>query len=364
MIDIPKRIRNLTPYMAGKTIAEVKETFNVDTISKLASNENRLGCSPHVKQAVEKALADIQDYPDPLSRELCSELAVRNSVSKEEIIIASGSESILSILCRSLIDSSDNIVTANATFVGIFVQAGVMGTVIKKVPVTPQYGYDTTAMLNAIDENTKMIYIANPNNPTGTYIGKSEYQSFIENVPDEVLIIADEAYYEYSCDVDDYPHALNHRRDNVIVTRTFSKGYGLAGFRIGYGIAHPDLIQQLMKSKLTFEPTTLAQAAALAAVKDDAFLEKSVKLVNEERKKLCLFFDDHDVEYVPSISNSVMMICDTELDAAALTQKMLENGVILRQLTAFGLPHCVRISIGTEEEMNHFKDSLKLIQNN
>lgn len=363
MIDIPKRIRNLTPYTAGKTIAEVKQTYSVDTISKLASNENRLGCSPDVQPAVQRTLADIQDYPDPQSRELCAELAARNSVTEDEIIIASGSESILSILCRSLLDSSDNIVTANATFVGIFVQAGVMGADIKKVPVTPQYGYDTTAMLNAIDGNTKMIYIANPNNPTGTYVGKSEYQSFIENVPDDVLVIADEAYFEYSRDVDDYPHALNYRRDNVIVTRTFSKGYGLAGFRIGYGIAHPDLIQQLMKCKLTFEPTTLAQAAALAAVKDDVFLEKSVKLVNEERKKLCLFFDDHDAEYVPSISNSVMMICDTEKDAAALTQNMLEKGVILRQLSAFGLPHCVRISIGTEEEMNHFKDSFKLVQN-
>ena len=242
LIDIPKRIRDLTPYLAGKTIAEVKEMYNVDTISKLASNENRLGCSPDVRPAVERALNEIQDYPDPVARELRAELARRNGVDESEIIIASGSESILSVLCRSLLSTSSNIVTANATFVGIYVQAGVMGAEIKKIPVTAAYGFDSTAMLEAIDENTKMIYIANPNNPTGTYISKDEYESFIEQVPDHVLVIADEAYFEYARQVDDYPHALDYRKENVIITRTFSKGYGLAGFRIGYAIAHPDLI--------------------------------------------------------------------------------------------------------------------------
>lgn len=363
MIDIPKRIRTLTPYKAGKTIAEVKETYNIGTISKLASNENRLGCSPAVMPAVEKAMAEIQDYPDPVARKLTAELADRNSVSENEIIVASGSESILSILCRSLLSSKDNIVTCKATFVGIFVQGGVMGADFKKVPATSGYGFNTSGILDAIDENTRMVYIANPNNPTGTYIKKDEYEEFISHVPDRVLIIADEAYFEYARDVNDYPHAINYRRDNVIITRTFSKGYGLAGFRIGYAIAHPELIEQLMKCKLTFEPTTLAQAAALAALQDEEFLKKSVSVVNKEREKLCSFFDDHNVEYVPSISNSVMMICDNEQDATKFTQSMLEQGVILRQLKAFGLPHCVRITIGTSQEMIHFRDSFKLTQN-
>ncbi|WP_340105500.1 histidinol-phosphate transaminase [Rhodohalobacter sp. 8-1] len=363
MIEIPKRIRNLTPYVAGKTIAEVKRRYNVDTISKLASNENRLGCSPNVHQSVVKALEEIQDYPDPLAYELRLELAKRNGVNESEIIVAAGSESILSILCRSLLSKSNNIVTADATFVGIYVQGGVMGAEIKKVPVTSGYEFDTEAMLEAVDHNTKMIYIANPNNPSGTYIGKDEYASFIDRVPDHVLVVADEAYFEYARHVENYPHALNYRRENVIVTRTFSKGYGLAGFRIGYAIAHNDLISQLLKCKLTFEPTTLAQAAALAAVRDDEFLEKSVSLVAKEREKLRLFFDDNGVEYVPSISNSVMMVCNSEKKAGQITQAMLEKGVILRQLNAFGLPHCVRITIGTEQEMNHFKKSFVAIRN-
>lgn len=201
-------------------------------------------------------------------------------------------------------------------------------------------------MLESVDDKTKIIYIANPNNPTGTciYIGKNDYKLFTEKVPDDVLVITDEAYFEYSCDADDNLHALNYRWDNVIVTRAFSKGYGLAGFRIGYAIAHSDLIEQL--------------------IKDDAFLEKSVSLVKKEREKLSLFFDDHNVEYVPLISNSVMMICETETDAFELTQNILEKGVVPKQLNAFGLPHCVRITIGTEKEMNQFKNSFKLIQHN
>lgn len=362
MIEIPKRIRNLTPYVAGKTIAEVKRRYNVDTISKLASNENRLGCSPNVQPAVIKALAGIQDYPDPIARKLRSELADRNGVHESHIMIAAGSESILSILCRSLLSSSDNIITADATFVGIYVQGGVMGAEIKKVPLTTAYEFDTEAMLAAVDRNTKMIYIANPNNPTGTYIEKEAYASFINRVPDHVLIVADEAYFEYSRDIENYPHALDYRKENVIITRTFSKGYGLAGFRIGYAIAHPDLIKQLMKCKLTFEPTTLAQAAALAAIEDEGFLEESVSMVTKEREKLESFFDDYGIEYVHSISNSVMMVCASDQEAGEFTQKMLKNGVILRQLNAFGLPHCVRITIGTEQEMNHFKDSFKAIQ--
>jgi histidinol-phosphate aminotransferase len=363
LIELPERIKNLSPYVAGKTIAEVKEAFGVERISKLASNENRLGCSPSVAPAVHDVLSEIQDYPDPVSRELRKELASRNNVDENEILVASGSESILSILCRMLLDTSTSVVTADATFVGIYVQAGVMGAEIKKVPVTPDYGFDTVKMLNAIGPETKMVYIANPNNPTGTHIGKEQYADFINRVPENVLIVADEAYFEYARTVPDYPHALDYRRENVVITRTFSKGYGLAGFRIGYAIAHPDLIAQMLKCKLTFEPTTPAQAAALAAVRDDSFLKKSVELVNEERTKLESFFDEHGINFVPSISNSTMMICDTEEEASELNEAMLQRGVILRQLTAFGLPHCIRITIGQEEEMTHFKDSLRAIKN-
>lgn len=361
-ISIPEHIKKLNGYVAGKTIAEVKEAYNPVKIAKLASNENRLGFSNRVPSAVSDALKTIQDYPDPLSRKLRKKLAVLNNADENELIVAAGSESIISIICRTFFNEGDNAVTASATFVGFFVQAGVMGNEVKKIPVTDQFKYDVDGILNAIDENTKMVYLANPNNPTGTYLDKIEFERLLNGIPDHLLIIADEAYFEFTEGIDDYPSALDYRRSNMIILRTFSKAYGLAGFRIGYAIADSKLIEEMIKTKLTFEPTAPAQAAALAALDDTEFLQKSVQLVKKGREELYKFFEDENVRFAPSISNSVMMILDNEQKAINFTQAMLEEGVILRRIHAFGLPYCVRITIGTEEEMKHFRDSFKKVK--
>lgn len=358
---LPENIKLLKPYVAGKTIAEVRNEYNPVTISKLASNENRLGCSPKAIEAIKNAIDTIQDYPDPIARELRSTIAERNGVHPDEVILASGSESIISILCRTFFKHDENAVTANATFVGFFVQAGVRGIELKKVPVTGDYRFDVDAILQAIDSKTKMIYLANPNNPTGTIIHADEYKQLVDGIPEHVLLIADEAYYEYVEGHPDFLPALEYRRDNVIVLRTFSKAYGLAGLRIGYAIAHQELIREMLKTKLTFEPTSLAQAGALAAFNDPVFLQKSIELVNRGRNDLYSFFDLNGVSYIHSASNSVLMILDTEEEAITFTQGMLENGVILRRVHAFGLPKCVRISIGTEKEMKHFKQSFNQV---
>lgn len=354
---VPSNIETLKPYVAGKTIAEVADLYKPTKIAKLASNENRLGCSPKVKPAIDEAFKVIQDYPDPIARKLRAAIAARNNVKPENVLLASGSESIISILCKTFFLNKENAITADATFVGFFVQIGVRGIHLKKIPVTSDYKYDVKAMVNAIDEQTKMVYIANPNNPTGTYINKEEFSWLMEQVPEDVLVVIDEAYYEFAKDVADYPHALDYDYQNMIVLRTFSKAYGLAGFRVGYGIAHEDLITNMIKTKLTFEPTTLGQAAALAAYQDDEFLAKSVKVVEQSKKRLYAFFDEQEVEYVKSISNSVMMVLPSEEEAIALTQKMLEKGVILRRINAFGLPNCIRITVGLSEEMDHFERS-------
>jgi histidinol-phosphate aminotransferase len=234
---------------------------------------------------------------------------------------------------------------------------------MKNIPVTPDYKFDVKAIINAIDENTKMVYIANPNNPTGTYLTKDEFSWLMEKVPEDVLVVMDEAYFEYAKDVEDYPHALEYDYNNIIVLRTFSKAYGLAGFRVGYAIADEELIKSMMKTKLTFEPTTLGQAAALAAYKDDEFLAKSVKVVEESKERLYEFFNEHRVEYVKSISNSVMMVLPTEDEAIDFAQKMLEKGVILRRINAFGLPNCIRITVGLADEMDHFEQSFLEVWN-
>lgn len=358
---VPYNVRDLMPYKAGKTIEEVKEAYHPSRISKLASNENRLGCSSEVQPAVEKALSEIQDYPDPVARQLRAKIADRNGVQPENVIIAGGSESVIAILCRTFFLNHEEAITANATFVGFFVQANIRGIRLKKIPVTKDYGYDLEKMADQISDLTKMIYIANPNNPTGTYITQAEFEDFMERVPDDVLVVMDEAYFEYAIDIDDYPNSLDYDYDNVITLRTFSKAYGLAGFRIGYGIGNAELIGNMMKTKLTFEPTALAQAAALAAYEDDEFLQKSREMVDRGKQRLYSFFEKQGIKYVPSAANSVLMVLSTEQEAVKFTQEMLEQGVILRRVNAFGLPSCIRITVGTEQEMEHFEESFEKV---
>ncbi|MFO7798303.1 histidinol-phosphate transaminase [Rhodohalobacter sp.] len=358
---LPDNIKKLKPYVAGKTIAEVKKEYGLEKISKLASNENRLGCSSKVKEAVLESIKEIQDYPDPIAGKLRRAIADRNGVKESEVILAAGSESIISILCRTFFKHDENAITADATFVGFFVQTGVRGIELKKIPVTDDYRFDVDGILNAIDGKTKMVYLANPNNPTGTYLKSDEYRKLVDGIPENVLLIADEAYFEYAKEVDDFLSAMDYRKQNVIILRTFSKAFGLAGFRIGYAIADEKLITQMLKTKLTFEPTAPAQAAALAAYDDLDFLKKSTEVVKKGRERLYSFFEDHNIKYEKSISNSVMMILDSEEEAIDFTQEMLEQGVILRRINAFGLPQCVRITIGTPSEMDHFEESFKQI---
>lgn len=355
---IPHNIANLQPYVAGKSIAEVQELYNPDRISKLASNENRLGCSSNVKKALENVLNKIQDYPDPLSTSLREKIAIRNDVNPENVILASGSESLISIICRTFFLNHENAVTAAATFIGFFVQAGIRGIQVKKVPLTEAYKFDVEALLAAVDGYTKLIYLANPNNPTGTYVNKEEFKRLLTGLPEDVLLVLDEAYYEYARTNDDYPESCRDSLpENVIVLRTFSKAYGLAGLRIGYGIAEEQLIRHMQKTKLTFEPSLSAQAAALAAFQDTSFLKRSVKTVIEGKERLYRFFDRHDIHYIPSLANSVMMVMDSEESAKIFVQSMLEHGVILRRVHLFGLPNCIRITIGTQEDMDHFEKS-------
>ncbi|MCR9132675.1 MAG: histidinol-phosphate transaminase [bacterium] len=358
---VPHNIDELNAYVPGKTIAEVKEQFKPARISKLASNENRLGRSKKVDEAVNKALEIVHDYPDPAAHALRNAIASRYSITADRIMCGAGSESLLAGLCRTFFLNKENLITADATFIGIYVQAKIRGIKVKRIPLSKGYRFDVKAIVNAIDEQTKMIYIANPNNPTGSYITEDEYAWLLGQVPDDVLIVMDEAYYEYANSVSDYPDVLTNQPKNVIILRTFSKGYGLAGFRVGYAIADPEIITYLMKTRLAFEPGTLAQAAALAAFDDNDFMKKSAQIVEDGKKDLYKFFDDHSIEYVKSAANFVMIEMPDEETAEFVTSEMLKKGVILRRINAFGLPNCIRITIGIPEEMEHFKTTFREI---
>lgn len=356
---VPKHIHELRPYIAGKTIEEVAASYNPKRISKLASNENRLGCSPLALEAAQRLFNNIMNYPDPAGTALRNKLAQMYHVKPGNVIAGSGSEGIMSLIMRTFFLDHEEALTSSGTFIGFIVLANSRGIKLNQVPLTADYRFDLDAIADSINPYTKIIYLANPNNPTGTYFTVEEFDRFIKRVPENVLVILDEAYFEFASDQPDYPDSMRYRLDNVITLRTFSKAYGLAGFRIGYGFAHEDLITNLMKVKLPFEPSSPAQAAGLAALDDMKFLQKTQDLVVHGRERLYTLFDQMGIKYVRSYANSVMMVMENEEESANLTEFMLKDGVILRRLQAFGLPDCIRVTIGLDEELDHFEEVLR-----
>jgi histidinol-phosphate aminotransferase len=220
------------------------------------------------------------------------------------------------------------------------------------------YRYDLPSMADAINDYTKIIYLANPDNPTGTYFTVDEFDTFMSRVPERVLVLLDEAYFEYAQNVGNFPDSMHYRYDNVITLRTFSKAYGLAGFRVGYGFGHEDLIGSLLKVKLPFEPAIPAQSAAIAALDDQQYLENTLTVNDKGMRQIIAKFDMFELRYIPSVTNFVTLVFKDGIQAKEFTQKMLENGVILRHLIGFGLPECVRVTIGTVDENNFFIEKL------
>lgn len=351
----PDYIANLQPYVAGKTIAEVKKAYNPERIAKLASNENRLGCSPNVHSAVSEAMKVVQDYPDPASMQLRQELAEFYKQDVSRIVCASGSEGVMTLFTRAFIQEGDHVITAGATFIGFLVLANIQGANLQRIPLTEDFRFDVKAIADAVTNKTKVVYIANPNNPTGTIISETEYEWLLNNIPAHVIVIMDEAYFEYSQSFEEFPDSLVGQPENVIVFRTFSKAYGLAGLRVGYAIGDEKWISIMTKIKPPFDPSVVAQFAGIAALKDRDFLQKGLEIVESGRMRLYQFLDTMNLKYVPSYSNSVMLVFDSTLKAEEFTQNMLERGVILRRLPGFGLPNCVRVTIGLPDEMEFFE---------
>jgi len=359
---VPKHIKALKPYVSGKSKKEFKREFgNIDPI-KLASNENSLGCSPKSTKRVQSYVENCNRYPDSSGFELRTKLANRYELGLDNVIIGSGSEGIMSNIMRTFLHGNDKIISSMNSFIGFRVLADASGYDTTWVPMK-NYHYDLDAIADKIDKYTKIIYLANPDNPTGTYFKKKEFDLFMKKVPDRVLIILDEAYYEYVGDLDDYPNSMLYRYDNIITLRTFSKVYGLAGFRVGYGFAHDNLISNLMKVKLPFEPSILAQEAALAALDDDDFLFRSIELNLEEKHTMYNFFNTNGINFIKSVTNFITILFSDKKNNDIFCNSLLENGIIIRNLEAFGLSNCARITIGTKIENENFKQVfLKVIE--
>jgi histidinol-phosphate aminotransferase len=345
---VPPYVASLRPYEPGRSIEEVQRLYKVDKVAKLASNENPLGPSPLALEAVRARAAEINFYPNG-AVDLRQRLARQFHVKMENVIVGNGSDGIMSVIIRTFLCDDDEVLTTESAFIGFQVLARSRGVTYRTVPYR-DWRYDLEALAGAINEKTKIVYLANPNNPTGTIFSRDEFDRFYKQVPERVLIILDEAYFEYARHNPSYPDSMQYRYDNVITLRTFSKIYGLAGLRVGYGFAHEDLISNLLKVKLTFEPNVLGQAAGLAALDDQKFVEKSLELNTRGIRYITAGLRKMGLEVVPSEANFVMVPLDSVENARVVTEELLRRGVIVRPLGAFGLPHCLRISTGTDQE--------------
>ena len=355
MVKIPQNIQELKSYNPGKSIEQIIEDYGLKETAILWNNENNFGASPMAQEEIAKAAAATCVYPDPLSLELRDLIAKENNCAVNQVVVGNGSEAIMSNMFKAFCASGDEVLTSEGTFVAIYIWAKSSNIPCVKVPLNKSYGFDCVAIVNSITAATKIIYIANPNNPTGTILSAEDIHSLMSRVPEEIVVVIDEAYIEYAVAIDaDFPDTSTMDYPNLLTFRTFSKAYGIAGARIGYAIGAPELIEALNKVRLTFAPSNIAQAAGIGAIKDKAFLEKTIRNNTDEIKAYYEFFDALNVNYVPSYGNFVMIALDAPEQATRLFQHLLERGVFVRVLTAFGLAHCVRITIGTPEDNQLF----------
>ena len=357
---VPSYIKKLKSYKPGKPIEEVQRDLGLEDIIKLASNENPLGPSPMAKKSHKNSLKSLHRYPDSTGYELRNKLARKFELEISNVVLGAGSEGIMSTIMRTFLLNDDEIISASNSFIGFKVLANASGRKVHWVPMK-NHKYDLKNIVNHINDYTKIIYIANPDNPMGTYVTKEEFEKFYKHVPDRVLIILDEAYFEYASGSKDYPDSMNYRYDNVITLRSFSKAYGLGGARVGYGFAHSDLIQNLMKVKVPFEPNSLAQDAALAALEDEDFIKTSLSLNKNGQNFLVNEFQKLNIKYIPSSTNFLTTIWESPEQAKLITNRLLNFGIIVRNLASFGWPEYIRISIGLKDENNRLISQIKKV---
>ena len=355
---VPSYIKKLERYKPGKSIHEARTESGNKKYIKLSSNENPHGASPLAIEAIKKTYNSLNRYPDASGYNLRNKLAKIFNIKIGNVVIGAGSEGIMSTIMRTFLLNDDEIITAEGSFIGFRVLANASGRKIHWVPMK-DYHYNLELMAEKITDYTKIIYIANPDNPMGTYINKSDFDQFYSHVPERVLIILDEAYYEFAKFQTDYPDSMHYRYDNVITLRTFSKAYGLGGLRLGYGFAHEELVENLNKVKPPFEPSFPAQYAGIAALDDYKFLDKTIKMNNIGINYLSNEFDALGINYIPSYTNFITTIWKDSEEAKFISNNLLKKGIIVRRLSSFGWGNSIRISIGTEKETSQFIDALK-----
>ena len=341
------QLRDLAVYEPGKPIEETARELGVDPaeIVKLASNENPLGPSPKAVRAMRAALSNSHLYPDGSGFYLCKAIATKLGLNPENVILGNGSNEVIEFVGHAFLNPGDDVITCQYAFIVYKLLAAAFGVRTIETP-SPDYQQNLDDTLAAVTPKTRIIFIPNPNNPTGTLVSQAAIAHFMSRVPASITVVFDEAYFEF---VDDPPDSLPFVRDgrNVVVLRTFSKIHGLAGLRIGYAVAPPEMIQVLHKTRQPFNVNSIAHAGALAALNDEAHLRKTKRVVDEGRAYLQEKFTEMQIPFVPAVANFLMVNVG---DGFVVFEKLLRRKIIVRPLKGYGLPEWVRISVGTMEE--------------
>jgi histidinol-phosphate aminotransferase len=358
----PEHIRAIAPYQGGKPITELAREMGLlpENIIKLASNENPLGISPKAEFAIQEALFDISRYPDGNSFALRDVVSHKFQVAPEQIVFGNGSNDILELAARAFLTAGAEVIYAEHAFAVYPLVTQATGATGITVPAK-DYGHDLIAMLAAINARTRMIFVANPNNPTGTLLAKDALYAFLKQVPNHVLVVLDEAYDEY-LPAEHKSEAITWLSEfnNLIISRTFSKAYGLAGLRVGFGMMHADIAAMMNRVRQPFNVNSIAQAAAIASLADEDFVARSYALNQAGMAQLTQGFKKLGLEYITSYANFVSF---KVADAAAVNQKLLQNGVIVRPIANYGMPEYLRVSIGLFSENARFLEVLQNILN-
>lgn len=352
-------LHDLKPYEPGKPIDEVKRELGLDEVIKLASNENPLGASEKAKEAVKSVLDQSHIYPDGSCYRLKTALAAKLGVEAKQLIVGNGSDEIIKLLAETFLNDGDQVLAPVPSFSEYWFAAKVMNAEVIGVPLCEDFTYDVDAMINAVGPRTKLIYICNPNNPTGTYMTKSQLEKLLAGIPSDVVVVMDEAYAEF-VGQEDYPDGLDYiNKHRLVVLRTFSKVYGLAAYRVGYGIGHPELIGFINRVREPFNVNSFAQEAAIAALADADHVKASVDLVRESKELFYREFEAMGLKYIPTETNFIFV--DTGVDGRQVFDKLMRRGVIVRSGHVFGRTTYIRVTFGTMEENAIFLSEFKAV---
>lgn len=364
-IPIPRQeIKNFQPYIPGRPIEEVKKKYNLRNVYKLASNENPLGCSKKVVSILKSLVSSFHRYPEGSSLILRQKIAEKFNISPEEVIIGAGTDELIELIAKTYISKDDNIVISEHAFIRYKMAGELMGCSIVNVPMK-NFTHNLDEMARKVTSNTKAVFIANPNNPTGTYNTTDEFFKFLNYLKFKKLypiVVIDEAYYEYARVYKDYPDSLKLRKiyPNILILRTFSKVYGLAGLRVGFGISRKEIIRELDRVRPPFNVSVVAQYVASKALDDEEHITKSVELVVKEKEFLYKELERISLNYIPSAANFILIDVSPHLGKEVF-QKLLKYGIIVRAMDEYDFLNHIRVTIGTHKENLLFIKALKNI---